>query len=411
MSVNLSGYLAVTDRKVALIDLDPQGSSSHWLGKRPVGSPPIHGAFVDTKPGECINLSVSLPEDTDIVVIDTPATLTRKEIEDITLGSHAIIIPVMPSELDIHASSQLIANLLLIARFSQKNLRLGIVANRVKGRTIGFMHLMKFLDQLTVPMIGMIRDTQNYVSTVREGISIHEMQPSRVAKDLKTWEPITLWLEATLVAPLSEQDLLLKPREEMPTPIRSLIWRPIMATAVILITITALTWHFVSGPGEAIQSEDNYSNTQKDHLGDTKSLLSSDVIGNSDSFGLTVTDGSLLYRTDNDEDISTRTVISSVQTGPLVGEAITSASGESKSLDESGETLGKEWQLSGVVAQSNGDHIVILFNSLDATTRTLSSGKAIDGWRVKEAGRDFAVLATSDKEVRLIIDLQKRTED
>jgi chromosome partitioning protein len=247
LSVNLSGYLAVTDHKVVLIDLDPQGSSSHWLGKRPVGSPPIHSAFVDTKPGERINLFVSLPGDTDIVVIDIPATLTRKENEDITLGSHAIIIPVMQPELDIHASSQLIANLLLIARFSQKNLRLVIVANRVKGRTIGFMHLMKFLNQLTVPMIGMIRDIQNYASTVRKGISIHEMQVSRVAKDLKTWEPITRWLEETRVAPLSEQDLLLKPREEMLTPIRNPLWKPIMVAAVILISITAFSLHFVSG--------------------------------------------------------------------------------------------------------------------------------------------------------------------
>ena len=299
LSVNISGYLAVTDRKVALIDLDPQGSSSHWLGKRPAESPSIHAAFVNTKPGERINLSVSLPEDTDIVVIDTPATLTRKEISDITVGSHAIIIPVMPSELDIHSASRLIANLLHIARFSRKNLRLGIIANRVKGRTNGFMHLMKFLDQLTVPTIGMIRDTQIYVSTVREGISIHEMQVSKVNKDLKTWEPITRWLEATLAAPVSEKDLLMpKTREKMQPLIQSLVWKPIMAIAVILIAITALNWHFSSDLVETLQPEDPYSYDLKDDLLDPKSLLPSEVIKNSDSFGVTVSDGSLLNQTD-----------------------------------------------------------------------------------------------------------------
>lgn len=363
LSVNLSGYLAVTNRKVAIVDLDPQGSSSHWLEKRPVESPTIHGAFVNTKPGECINLSVSLPEDTDIVVIDTPATLTKNEIEDITLGCHAIIIPIMPSELDIHSASGLIANLRLIARFSQKNTRLGIVANRVKGRTIALLHLLSFLKGLTVPMIGMIRDTQNYASTVREGISIHEMQISRVAKDLKTWVPITRWLEATLVAPLSEHDLLLKPRQEMPAPTRSLNWSHIMATSLILITITALTLHFVSGPVEALNS------------------------GN------------------------IPTVISSDQAKPLHGVAKTPDSYESKSLDGSNQTLAKLWQLSSVVTHSNGDQIVTLLNSSDASILILSSGQEIDGWRVKQAGRDFAVLTRNDKEVRLKIDPKKRPEN
>jgi hypothetical protein len=81
------------------------------------------------------------------------------------------------------------------------------------------------------------------------------------------------------------------------------------------------------------------------------------------------------------------------------------------SLDRLAEILGNEWRLGGVATQSNGDHIVILFNSLDATTRALSLGKEIDGWRVKEAGQDFAVLAKNNKEVRLKIDLQKRIEN
>lgn len=408
LSVNLSGYLAVTDRKVALIDLDPQGSSSHWLKKRPVESPPIHGVFAGTKPGECINLSVTLPEDTDIAVIDTPASLTNKEIADITIGSHAIIIPVMPSELDIHAASRLIADLLIIVRISRKDERLGIVANRVKERTISFMKLRKFLNRLNIPVIGMIRDSQNYVSTVREGLCIHEMQLSRTVKDLKTWEPITHWLEAKLAVPLSERDLLLpKTQKEKQAPIRSSFWKPIMATAVVLITIAAFTWHFVHSLSKKPQPEVAHSYVQKDHLLDTKSLPSSEVLDISESFGVTVPDDSSLNQTDKDEDIHTLTTVSNVQIDTVAGEAETPVSSESKAQNGSDETLGNQWRLSGVVAHSSGDHIVILNNPSDVASRTLSSGEEVDGWRVIEAGRDFVVLNKDDKEVRLKIELQK----
>jgi chromosome partitioning protein len=161
------------------------------------------------------SFQMRVPSHIRYLVIDTPAALQTAELAEFTRGAHAILMPVLPSDIDIHAATRLISDLLIVAKVSRRMGRLGVVANRVRENTLGYRKLMRFLDRLSIAVIGELRDSQNYVYAADNGISIHEMQPSRVRKDLESWKPITEWLEAHLETALTARDLM-KPKKAAP---------------------------------------------------------------------------------------------------------------------------------------------------------------------------------------------------
>ncbi len=214
LAMNLAGYLASCGRPTALMDFDPQGSSFRWLARRGRRTlqplpPLIYGvAAYEKKMNMTRSFQLRIPHEYRYLVMDTPAAMTTAQLTDFTPGAHAILVPVLPSAIDIHAASRLIADLLLVAKVSRRMGRLGVVANRVRENTVGFRKLMAFLDRLQIPIVGALRDSQNYVHSADEGISIHEMHASRTKKDLLSWLPLTSWLEMRLNTPLSERDVL-----------------------------------------------------------------------------------------------------------------------------------------------------------------------------------------------------------
>lgn len=209
LAMNLAGYFTASGRRVALMDFDPQASSMRWLKRRPADQPPVYGiAAYEKKAGVTRSFQLRVPTEIRHLIVDTPAAMTTAQLTEFTPGAHAILVPVLPSAIDIHAASRLIADLLLVAKVSRRMGRLGVIANRVRENTLGFRRLMAFLDRLQIPIVGALRDSQNYVHAAEEGSSIHEMLPSRVRKDLASWLPLTSWLEMRLNTPLTYRDVL-----------------------------------------------------------------------------------------------------------------------------------------------------------------------------------------------------------
>ena len=216
LAMNLAGYFAATNRPVALMDFDPQGSSTRWLEKRSSAQGKVYGiAAYEKKMGMTRSFQLRVPTGIQYLVIDTPAAMTTAQLAEFTPGAHAIILPVLPSAIDIHAASRVIADLLLVAKVSRRMGRLGVVANRVRENTLGFRKLMTFLDRLQIPIVGALRDSQNYVHAAEEGSSIHEMHAARTRKDLLSWLPFTSWLELRMHTPLTERDSL-RPGDTLP---------------------------------------------------------------------------------------------------------------------------------------------------------------------------------------------------
>jgi chromosome partitioning protein len=151
---------------------------------------------------------MQIPRHIRHLVVDTPAALSSNDLIEFTAGAHAILVPVLPSDIDIHAASRLVADMLIVAKVSRRMGRLGVVANRVRDNTVGYRNLQRFLTRLSIVVTGELRDSQNYVHASELGLGIHEMHPpSRVAKDTESWKPITAWLEARLGTELTPRDL------------------------------------------------------------------------------------------------------------------------------------------------------------------------------------------------------------
>ena len=167
------------------MDLDPQGSSMRWLRKRPDDAPAIHGiAAFERSATVTRSWQMRIPADCRTVVIDTPAAIDAHALPELTRSVDAVLVPVMPSEIDIHATAKCIADLLLVAKIRRSENRIGIIANRVRINTRMSQSLTRFLDSLDIPLIATLRDTQNYVRSAEIGVGVCEMPRWQVQQDL-----------------------------------------------------------------------------------------------------------------------------------------------------------------------------------------------------------------------------------
>jgi chromosome partitioning protein len=210
IATNLASYFASLGDRPLLSDHDPQGSSSRWLKKRKPEQPFIHGIAAFERNNRMTRAwQMRIPPDAAHVVVDTPAAVVAQDMPELTKSADAIIVPVLPSDIDIHAFSKCIADLLLIAKVKREDDRIGVIANRVKRNTLVYASLMRFLNTLGIPVIATLRDSQNYIRAAEQGLGLHEMKKNLVEQDLEDWDPLLTWLRAKegVAAPLSVRPL------------------------------------------------------------------------------------------------------------------------------------------------------------------------------------------------------------
>jgi len=196
LATNLAACFAVAGHRPALMDLDPQASSMRWLSKRPQERAPVHGiAGFERSTTVTRSWQLRVPLECNPLIIDTPAALETQRLPEVTRGADAILVPVMPSDIDIHAAARCIADLLLVANIRRSDGRLGIVANRVRAKTRVSQALMRFLRSLDIPLVATFRDTQNYVRSVESGLGIYELPRWQVRQDTGDWDALVSWLD------------------------------------------------------------------------------------------------------------------------------------------------------------------------------------------------------------------------
>jgi len=194
---NLAASFAKRGATPAVMDFDPQGSTMGWLQRRPDDLPTIHGvaAYKNTMQATR-SWQLRVPVETQTLVIDSPASIDHDDLRELTRDATSILVPVLPSSMDIHAASRCIADLLLVAKVDRRDRKLAVVANRTRKNTRSFAMLMRFLDSLGIPIIAVLRDSQNFVRSAEQGVGICEMTPSRVRPDVEQLEKIVSWLNA-----------------------------------------------------------------------------------------------------------------------------------------------------------------------------------------------------------------------
>ncbi|MDR7094995.1 ParA family protein [Hydrogenophaga laconesensis] len=187
LSTNVAGYFARQGHSVMLGDADRQQSSALWLKLRPPEARPIQTWEVSQ------DLIARPPKDVTHVVLDTPAGLHGWRFKDVLKIADKVIVPLQPSIFDIYATRAFIDELAESRRGGK--LQVGIVGMRVDMRTIAADKLGEFVTGLGLPVLGALRDTQNYVHLAARGLTLFDVTPSRVEKDLRQWQGTCEWLD------------------------------------------------------------------------------------------------------------------------------------------------------------------------------------------------------------------------
>lgn len=188
LSSNIAGYLASKGHAVMLGDSDRQQSARTWLSLRPAGLPRIHTWEVSHDD------VVRPPKGMTHVVLDTPAGLHGKRFYEVMKIADKVIIPLQPSIFDIHATHDFVRQLLAHRRSDK--VAMAIVGVRTREGTISSDQLRGFLDGIKLPVLGFVRDTQNYVHLAAHGLTLWDVSSNRFERDLEQWQPITKWIDA-----------------------------------------------------------------------------------------------------------------------------------------------------------------------------------------------------------------------
>ena len=194
ISTNLASYYAVWGVKTLLVDFDPQQSCLHWLEVRNSAAKyaGIHGL-------SGLSGKVNIPEGTERIIYDAPARSVTEKVATLMQQADAVIIPVLPSPIDMRAAREFVDALIAKGKLRQQQKLVGLVANRVRGHTNIYAHLENFLIDAELPFVTSLRDSQNYVRAAARGIGIFEMGPAAVAQDLEQWRPLINWIEGKRV--------------------------------------------------------------------------------------------------------------------------------------------------------------------------------------------------------------------
>ena len=187
LATNIAGCLAAAGHPVMLGDVDRQQSARQWLALRPPQSPAISGWDVAG------NDIVKPPKGTTHVVLDTPAGLHGKRLDAVMRIADRILIPLQPSLFDIQATHAFVGALREHRRAGE--VQLGLVGMRVREHTRANEQLHHYLSTVPVPVVGWLRDTQNYVQLAARGLTLWDVAPSRVERDLEQWAPLVAWVQ------------------------------------------------------------------------------------------------------------------------------------------------------------------------------------------------------------------------
>lgn len=188
LSTNLAGYFAQRGKRVMLADLDRQQSASDWLARRPAVLPAIHGwsggdsrkAIADLRP--------------HWLIMDSPAGMHGDKLSNALKRAELVVVPVQPSAFDMAATRDFVELLRAEKAVRKEKSYVAMIGMRVDARTRAADELELFLESAGFPVLTFLRDTQAYVQAAGDGISLFDLNPSRVARDLEQWQPLLKWL-------------------------------------------------------------------------------------------------------------------------------------------------------------------------------------------------------------------------
>ena len=190
IATNLAAYYASEGFETALADYDPQQSALAWLEDRPAEYATITGVagFEEGLKG--------IPRNTEYLIMDAPARSHGKELNELVKRAESIIVPVLPSPIDIKAARNFVNELMNVSKVADKKAKVAVVANRVRDNTLISAELDDYLMSLKAPYVTWLREAQNYIRAYQRGLGVHELPPYLAWPDWEQWDPLLEWLDS-----------------------------------------------------------------------------------------------------------------------------------------------------------------------------------------------------------------------
>ncbi len=172
LSMNFAAGLASRGR-VLVIDADPQGSAGQWCRSSSEDKPfPVSVISVG---GHLGPEAKRFAPDYDFIVIDCPPTLETGLMQSAMQVSEMILIPVLPSPVDLWASIR-IADAVEHARIRNRQLKPYIVVNQLEPRSALSTAMREALDEFDIPALtNGVRRRAAYRNAAVDGISVYCM--------------------------------------------------------------------------------------------------------------------------------------------------------------------------------------------------------------------------------------------
>ncbi len=204
---NLASYYASTGVKVTVMDHDPQGSSLQWVKVRPAHLAKIHAANAVRQTSQAmISMQKWIPKDTEILFVDAPGGVSGLLLQDIVGRSEMVIVPVTPSAIDIHATAGFLKDLLITGKVRSRNIKVAVIANRVRSSMPVYQPLERFLTTLGLPLLTRIKDSDAYIDAAEGGIGVFEMDPETSMPERQEFLPIIKWVDSNINPTPTEAD-------------------------------------------------------------------------------------------------------------------------------------------------------------------------------------------------------------
>ncbi|MEO6173086.1 MAG: ParA family protein [Arenimonas sp.] len=193
LSTSLAAHFAVEGKRTVLVDADKQQSATRWCEKR---------AHLETAvlpiDGTAKNWQKQVPENAQIIIIDAPAGAMGDDLDAYIELADAVLVPVLPSMIDIEATVPFLNSMAKNARVKKKKLPVGLVGNRLKPWTNASQQAVEQLKSWPYSVVGELRDTQAYVLMVALGKSVFDYNSEQLRSHQEDWAPILKWLKKVI---------------------------------------------------------------------------------------------------------------------------------------------------------------------------------------------------------------------
>ena len=191
IATHLAAQAALSGKRTVLVDSDPQRSSTRWAERRAgleSAVLPMDGSKAER------GWHRDLPEDTQVVIVDGAAGAMAHELMPFIERADAVVVPVLPSTLDIEATVPFLDTFAKLARVRRGELPVGLVANKLRPWTNASQQALELWKQWPYPMVAQLRDSQAYSMLVGLGKSLFDYHSAQVRDHQEDWQPLLRWL-------------------------------------------------------------------------------------------------------------------------------------------------------------------------------------------------------------------------